>query len=477
MTQILLAEQARHNGQGIQVFLDIKCAYDSVPIDKMLTKLANKGTPSDLVQIVESLFTDCSTSVAVNGSLSEPVRLERGLFQGSILSPLLFDVFIDDLAADINGPYISDKIPECLLFADDILLNCRNLSQMHALLASVGNWCTVNGMAINVPKCGSTYSGATFHISGKAIPMVDTYPYLGIPLSISGVSPMALIDGNITRATAALALVKNSLASRSWPPATKINVYKTYIRSVFEYAAPILVALKGLGLHKREITRGIKQMSNLQHDAVKWAFGTKRAVHTLESMAGLLSIRFRFKELTSRLRLHLAALPEINPLRFWIGHPLQTGIGWYISSYYVPTDRKVSTIVSHYRELSFEAAAIKNRMAHYIAPEARLPNGMDATVCIQNAKARRKATSWRVNTFGVYGFCSTCNERFTRRHVSCLQLRFRNQIVTEFNQEKASGKFRIGYSLLDHLLNKKLFTLFGMAATGLLSESRGSCPI
>jgi Reverse transcriptase (RNA-dependent DNA polymerase) len=477
MTQVLLAEQARHMGFGIRVFLDLKCAYDSVPTDKMIVKLANKGVKQGLVEIVESLFTGCSTMIAVNGSLSEPVSLEKGLFQGSLLSPILFDVFIDDLAADINGPDIQVTMPEGLLFADDILLNCKQLPRMQALLSIVDNWCCTNEMTLNVPKCGTTYSHSPLYIRGTAIPVVDTYPYLGIPLSTSGVRPQDLIDGNIKKATAVLALVKNSLASRSWPPATKINVYKTYIRSLFEYAAPILVALKGSGLFKKEINKGIKLMTRLQHDAVKWAFGMKRAVHTLESMAGLTSIRFRFKELTSRLRLHLESLPQANPLHCWIGSPLHTGIGQYICSYYVPIDRKVESIVMHYRDLSFDVSASKNRMVRYIAPEARLSTGMDATVCIQNTKARTRAIRWRVNTFGIYGTCASCNRRFTRRHVSCMQLRIRSHIVAEYNQDMASGKYEVGYTILDHILNKKMFNLFSTAATGLLNESRGSCPM
>ena len=88
-TQILLAEQARHNGQNVRVFLDLKCAYDSVPIDKMLVKLANKGVASYLVKLVESMFTDCSTVIAVNGTLTRPVKLQKGLFQGSLMSPTL----------------------------------------------------------------------------------------------------------------------------------------------------------------------------------------------------------------------------------------------------------------------------------------------------------------------------------------------------------------------------------------------------
>ena len=105
MTHVLLAEQCRLNiKMKYRVFLDLRNAYDSVPISKVITKLLIKGVPKGLCKLIQSLDTNCTTQVAVNGKLTSPIPLHRGLFQGSILSPLLFDVFIDDLAEQLNDP-------------------------------------------------------------------------------------------------------------------------------------------------------------------------------------------------------------------------------------------------------------------------------------------------------------------------------------------------------------------------------------
>ena len=135
------------------------------------------------------------------------------------------------------------EIPECLLFADDILLQCETERRMLALLDITENWCDANHMTINVLKSGTTHKGMIFSIKGEKIPQVETYRYLGIPISSTGIEPKGLIEENIRRATGVLALVKKSLASRLWPPAIKINIYKLYIRSVMEYSAPILILL------------------------------------------------------------------------------------------------------------------------------------------------------------------------------------------------------------------------------------------
>jgi Reverse transcriptase (RNA-dependent DNA polymerase) len=458
-TQVLLAEQARANGQSIRVFLDLTCAYDSVPTDKMLVKLANKGIAKYLVKLVESLLTNCSTVIAVNGSLTREIMLEKGLFQGSLLSPQLFDVFIDDMAEAINDNNVS-KVPECLLFADDILLNCNMEYRMKHLIDVVEVWCQTNEMSVNVPKSGTTHTGTIFYVKGAPLPVVPTYRYLGIPLSKGGIEPKGLIEENIRRATGALALVKNSLASKLWSPAMKINIYKMFIRSVLEYAAPILVLLQEMRLNEKLIKRGIKDMQKLQNDAVKWAFCKKRPLATLESLAGLSTIDLRFKELTARFSLSLLGAPEHNPIHYWINTIFATGIVYMATIYPLPPDRKVSTIEALYRTKSYVEAASKNRMAGYIDSAARLDTGMDACLFIQNKVTMNLAIQWRCNTYGCYLKCKLCNLPFTRRHAGCVQFPIGRALMAEYTLELSMCEHTGMYSILDFLLNKRHYALF-----------------
>jgi hypothetical protein len=368
-------------------------------------------------------------------------------------------VFIDDLAESIDSGDVNE-IPECLLFADDILLACISYMRAQVLLNIVSSWCRANEMAINVSKCGTTYKERVLTINGVAIPQVDTYRYLGIPLSRTGIEPKGLIEENIRRAKGALALVKNSLSSRAWPPATRINVYKTYIRSVFEYAAPILMLLHRLDLNKREIKRGIKAMQRLQSDAVKWIFQKRRPLPTMESLAGLTTVEQRFDELTARFRLHLMSAASENPIRHWTTHGRGNGITEAGASYPMPRDGKVATIEARSRAASFKDAARKNRMAGYIDPAARLSSGMDACLCIQNSRLRNLAIRWRCNAFGIYHLCGICNVPFTRGHVGCAQLDIAGPIKVEYDQILQSGDHGENFKILDHLLNRKKFALF-----------------
>ena len=114
------------------------------------------------------------------------------------------------MAEAINNN-LGNEIPECLLFADDILLACPNERTAQARLNTVSAWCMANEMEINIPKSGTTHNGTPLLVHGLALPVVETYRYLGVPLSRTGIEPQGLIDENIRRATGALALSRAHL--------------------------------------------------------------------------------------------------------------------------------------------------------------------------------------------------------------------------------------------------------------------------
>jgi len=88
----------------------------------------------------------------VNQVFTNEIKLERGLLQGSILSPLLFNIFIDDLAQQLTNAYPNDPLPHCLLYADDIKLNHNNIKDLQNMLDICSTWAENNGMEFNINK-------------------------------------------------------------------------------------------------------------------------------------------------------------------------------------------------------------------------------------------------------------------------------------------------------------------------------------
>ena len=234
MKQIILAEQNRLEKKTMhRVFIDLESAYDRVIVSILIKKLISKGVSSRLCLLVESLLSNGYVQVAVNGELTSPIPRTRGLFQGSLLSPILFDVFIDDLAVELNNSTQTHK-PMCFLFADDILLQSSSALIIQQMLEKTIHWCNTNGMKINVSKCGTFNESHGFKADNTTIPIVKTYKYLGVPIDAKGIRADLLLENNLRKATAAIIKLKQSLTSSSWPLVAKLNIYKMFVRSVLE---------------------------------------------------------------------------------------------------------------------------------------------------------------------------------------------------------------------------------------------------
>jgi len=95
-------------GRKIKVFIDLKAAYDKTDIKHILNLLIKRNVPTKLINLIKNLFTNCYSNVLFNDTISNQFYRETGIFQGYLLAPLLFNIFIDTLAEDLQKE--TDKI-------------------------------------------------------------------------------------------------------------------------------------------------------------------------------------------------------------------------------------------------------------------------------------------------------------------------------------------------------------------------------
>src|SRR5262249_53055276 len=96
------------------IFLDFAKAFDKVPHSLLLSKLRAYGLKEDMVNLIGSFLTERKQRVVIDGCLSSEAEVLSGVPQGSVLGPLQFLIYINDLP---------DNIKSCFrLFADDSLL-------------------------------------------------------------------------------------------------------------------------------------------------------------------------------------------------------------------------------------------------------------------------------------------------------------------------------------------------------------------
>ena len=133
------------------IFLDLSKAFDTVSHDILLAKLEHYGIRGTSLKLLESYLTNRKQYVTVNGHKSQTQVVNIGVPQGSVLGPLLFLIYINDLPLSTNNM-------KSILFADDTTFftshkDIHNLSQkMTDELLLVKEWLISNCLILNVNK-------------------------------------------------------------------------------------------------------------------------------------------------------------------------------------------------------------------------------------------------------------------------------------------------------------------------------------
>ena len=120
------------------IFLDVSKAFDKVWHDGLIFKLRQNGISADIINILRDFLRNRKQKVFLNGQCSSWADVNAGIPQGSILGPLLFLIYINDLSDDLKS--------ECKLFADDTSLFSvvndinTSASDLNEDLEKIGNW-------------------------------------------------------------------------------------------------------------------------------------------------------------------------------------------------------------------------------------------------------------------------------------------------------------------------------------------------
>ena len=145
--------EALETGGRIDViYTDFEKAFDKVPHKRLISKLRSYKLHQSIVDWIENFLTDRKQRVKVSGEFSCWIKVLSGIPQGSILGPLLFIIFINDLV-DIS----TDNI-KLYLFADDAKMYChiRDTDDIDSLQTSINkfvDWTEKWQVKLNTDKC------------------------------------------------------------------------------------------------------------------------------------------------------------------------------------------------------------------------------------------------------------------------------------------------------------------------------------
>lgn len=232
-------------------FIDFRKAYDFIGRSLLWNKLDSMGIHGNMLQTIQSLYNLVSSCVRINSLTTEWFDVKCGFRQGCSLSPLLFNLFIDDLVVKIKaigeGIDIDNDKVCILLYADDIVLVAETENDLQLMLNVLSNWCTSNAIIVNHDKSNiihfrsqsASRSSFVFTCGDHSLKTVGQYTYLGLLLD-------EFLDYNKTAKCIAQSagraqglLIAKSKALGSMPYDVFVKLYDSMVWPVISYGASI----------------------------------------------------------------------------------------------------------------------------------------------------------------------------------------------------------------------------------------------
>ena len=281
-----LFQQINEGRTTLAAFVDLRKAFDTVNTDILIEKLRLSGIRNNVLKWCISYLSNRFQCTLANGTISSTLPVSCGVPQGSVLGPLFFLVYVND---------IQNAVTDCgiKLYADDTVLyqhgvNCTEANiKLQNSVNEFKEWCDVNVLTINaaktkimafasrsrVKKC----KHVNIQIGGEKLKLVPCFKYLGITLdsTLNFNKHITSVIKLICHKMILLAKLKRYLNNDS-----ALLIYKTMLLPYFDYADVIVCKAN---------CKDINKLQTLQNKCLRICsgmdkyFNTKR-VHKLANV-------------------------------------------------------------------------------------------------------------------------------------------------------------------------------------------------
>lgn len=255
------------------IFIDFSKAFDSVVLNKLIFKLESYGIKGDLLSWIKVFLFNREQCVLVENVFSSPCEVISGVPQGSVLGPILFILFINDI---VN---VCNKNVVVTLYADDVKLYSTVSSgdtvfNLQSTLTNLHNWASAWQLKINISKCHvlriggkCNMSSCCFSISDHILPSSSSVSDLGVIVD-NKLSYSEHINSIVTKCNQRIGMFFRGFVSRDYKLLSKF--FTTYIRPILEFnscvwnpSAKYLIDL--LENVQRKFTKRINSISHLSY--------------------------------------------------------------------------------------------------------------------------------------------------------------------------------------------------------------------
>lgn len=244
--QIIIEKIRDGREEAFITFIDYSKAFDSVIHSKLMEILTTMGFPRHIISLIASLYQNQKGTIRWNGENCAPFNIDKGVRQGCILSPHLFNVYteqimrqadVDGLGVNIGGRDITN-----LRYADDTALLADNITSMKRILHRVDNAGQKVGLHLNAKKTKimhikgeeSEDAPPNIKVNGTRLENVEHFKYLGSYKTADGTCSKD-INARIGQAKQKMVQLNNIWKDKSIPTQLKLKILKCLIWPVMLY--------------------------------------------------------------------------------------------------------------------------------------------------------------------------------------------------------------------------------------------------
>ena len=250
------------------IYFDFKKAFDMVPHKRLIAKLKSYGVKGKLLKWIEEFLTGRQQCVMVNGEKSSPGYVTSGIPQGTVLGPLLFVVYINDILENLSS--------DGFLFADDTKIFRTITSRDDSLnlqsdIDALEKWAVVWGMEFNREKCHvltlgkfeNTKHTHRYRLGGDEIEHVFMEKDLGITID-SELTFEEHISNKVRVANGIVGLMRRTFSYLD--PSSFKKLFCAFVRPHLEYGQSVWAPF---------LQKNINSIENVQIRATKLVDGMK----------------------------------------------------------------------------------------------------------------------------------------------------------------------------------------------------------
>ena len=251
------------------IYLDFAKAFDKVPHKRLCSKLKAFGIRGNLLKWLSNFLTNRTQSVVINNISSGSSSVTSGIPQGSVLGPLLFLLYIDDITDGINSVI--------KIFADDTkvfraLNSPTDSPSLQTDLDKLLAWSKKWQLPFNVSKCkvihyGPKNSSSSYFIDGTLVQVDHSEKDLGITFD-SDMKFTTHLHSIVSKANSRVGILRRNFTDMK--PEVFLPIYKAIIRPLLEYGSviwnPMLLQDKReIEMVQRRATKLVRSISHLSY--------------------------------------------------------------------------------------------------------------------------------------------------------------------------------------------------------------------